>query len=278
MKLRHHFSSHHRANEYYYRAVRLSSLYTELLLTALMCVLFACIKCIRLLLQPKKVTFPQNTPALAAWGWRFTHPHTHTNKQTLFAISFRLTPTLFYNSLALLLKNFVVGIYYRAKIFQSPSNFYYSRCSASDFQPEFYSLANVAVGKLSPRKMLTRIVAFSFAYGCTSFLPFSTLLAQKLSLTFIFFSFLWSAHSRKSSFPFGKLHQIFFLPPQHSLNHFPARPFLPWTRGKSPSSGTVSTEKENPFLFSTLSPAPFSSWPLLLGCYRGFRRHYNHNY
>lgn len=124
MKLRHHFSSHQSER------VLLSRCSSELSELLLHCVLFACSVFERL----KKSDVSQNT--LASRPGLAIHTRTHANKRDgdpLLAISFRRAPTLFFISLALLLKNFVVEIYYRAKILQSPPNFSYSRCSASNF-------------------------------------------------------------------------------------------------------------------------------------------------
>lgn len=70
-----------------------------------------------------------------------------TATDPLLAISFRLAPLkILAISFALLLKNFVVGIYYRAKISTITSEFSsYSRAARVSviFRPEFYSLAEI---------------------------------------------------------------------------------------------------------------------------------------
>lgn len=104
---------------------------------------------------------------------------------------------------------------------------------------------------------------------------------KKLSLTFIFLSSFVRlvSHFRKSSFPplgnwsyaeFSCRHK------PHSIIFHTERPFSLEIR-KRTALQVRGEENSFSLLFSTLSPAPFSSWPLLLLLW-GCRRHHNHHF
>lgn len=99
------------------------------------------------------------------------HTHAHTNTTRLLVVSFCLVTTqLIAVSLALTAKkkNFVVGIYYRAKILQSPPTIFLIFLLASCTSFALIFTMSFSREKLStePRKIPSKNFVFWFTYGC----------------------------------------------------------------------------------------------------------------